>query len=157
EGIDFDLEKRGILHIYRDRKSFEQAATVNEMLIEGGLDRHAVTPEEIKSIEPALTEKCYGGFFTPSDATGDIHKFTRGLAEACERRGARFICDASVDHIAPHDAGVSVTWSRGEGEAPAEMTDADAVVICAGVASRRFATMLGDRVNGYPGKGYSIT
>ena len=26
---------------------------------------------------------------TPSDATGDIHKFTRGLAQACERLGVR--------------------------------------------------------------------
>jgi D-amino-acid dehydrogenase len=33
----------------------------------------------------------------------------------------------------------------------------DAVVVCAGIASRRFAAMLGDRVNVYPVKGYSIT
>ena len=33
----------------------------------------------------------------------------------------------------------------------------DAVVICAGTASRRFAAMLGDTVNIYPVKGYSIT
>jgi D-amino-acid dehydrogenase len=31
------------------------------------------------------------------------------------------------------------------------------VVICAGIASRQFAAMLGDRVNVYPVKGYSIT
>jgi D-amino-acid dehydrogenase len=36
-------------------------------------------------------------------------------------------------------------------------TRADAVVVCAGVASRHFAAMLGDRVNVYPVKGYSIT
>ena len=33
----------------------------------------------------------------------------------------------------------------------------DAVVVSAGVASRKFAAMLGDRVNVYPVKGYSIT
>ena len=33
----------------------------------------------------------------------------------------------------------------------------DGVVICAGVASRKFAAVLGDRVNIYPVKGYSIT
>ena len=33
----------------------------------------------------------------------------------------------------------------------------DAVVICAGAASRGFASMAGDRVNVYPVKGYSIT
>jgi D-amino-acid dehydrogenase len=31
------------------------------------------------------------------------------------------------------------------------------VVVCAGVESRQFASMLGDRVNIYPVKGYSIT
>jgi D-amino-acid dehydrogenase len=34
---------------------------------------------------------------------------------------------------------------------------ADGVVICAGTASRRFAAALGDRLNIYPVKGYSIT
>ena len=33
----------------------------------------------------------------------------------------------------------------------------DKCVICAGVASHKFAKMLGDRVNIYPVKGYSIT
>jgi D-amino-acid dehydrogenase len=37
------------------------------------------------------------------------------------------------------------------------MLRSDAVVVCAGVASRHFAAMLGDRVNIYPVKGYSIT
>src|SRR5881396_1521548 len=29
QGIEFDLEKRGILHVYRDQKSFARAAEVN--------------------------------------------------------------------------------------------------------------------------------
>jgi D-amino-acid dehydrogenase len=33
----------------------------------------------------------------------------------------------------------------------------DTVVICAGVAGRRFAAILGDRINVYPVKGYFIT
>jgi D-amino-acid dehydrogenase len=33
----------------------------------------------------------------------------------------------------------------------------DAVVVCAGVGSRRLAAQVGDRVNIYPVKGYSIT
>jgi D-amino-acid dehydrogenase len=155
EGIAFDLERRGILHIYRDRKSFEHAGAVNSLLREGGLDRHAVDAKEIKAIEPALHGDYYGGFYTPSDMTGDIHKFTSGLAEACSRRGARLICDATVQHVAAFDSGVKVTWQSSGGAL--EESAADAVVICAGVASRRFAAMLGDRVNIYPVKGYSIT
>ncbi len=158
EGIDFDLERRGILHVYRDRKSFDNAAAVNAMLNEGGLDRHAVTPQEIAAIEPALHGEYYGGFYTASDSTGDIHKFTRGLAAACERRGAHFICDATVETVTVSDKGVALQWRRAtEGAPVVERANADAVVVCAGVASRQLASMLGDRVNVYPVKGYSIT
>ena len=34
------------------------------------------------AIEPAIRGKFIGGFFTESDFTGDIHKFTTGLAQA---------------------------------------------------------------------------
>ena len=156
EGIDFDLERRGILHVYRDRAGFDHAARVNKLLAEGGLERRPVTPEEIKAIEPTLSGKYYGGFFTPSDATGDIHKFSSGLADACERRGVRFICDATVERAAAGDKGVALTWRR-NGAAESEHMNADAIVVCAGVESRRIGAMLGDRVNIYPVKGYSIT
>lgn len=155
EGIAFDLERRGILHIYRDRAGFDAAARVNALLREGGLDRHPVTPDEMRAIEPALQGRYHGGFFTPSDATGDIHKYTRGLAEACQRRGARFLFDAAVDSIAHGRDGIAIGWKTSDGRA--EALTADAVVVCAGVASRRFAAMLGDRINIYPVKGYSIT
>lgn len=82
EGIDFDLERRGILHIYRDKASFEHAARVSTLLAKGGLERRAVTPAEMCTLEPSLAGDYYGGFFTESDATGDIHKFTQGLAAA---------------------------------------------------------------------------
>nr|WP_314073900.1 D-amino acid dehydrogenase [uncultured Roseococcus sp.] len=155
EGIEFDLERRGILHIYRDRESFEAAARVNELLCEGGLDRRAVTPQEMREIEPTLQGEYFGGFYTPSDSTGDIHRFTRGLAEACARRGARFLFEAEVDAIDHGSDGISVAY-RTAGLHD-EKLQIDAVVICAGVASRRFASLLGDRINIYPVKGYSIT
>jgi D-amino-acid dehydrogenase len=161
ENIAFDHETRGILHIYRNRTGFAHAARVNELLAEGGLDRRPVTPDEIRTIEPALAEDYHGGFFTPSDSTGDIHKFTRGLADACERRGVRFVFDAAVGPIRHTATGVEIGWSDGRAKsdrAPAHDTLAvDGVVICAGVASRAFAATMGDRVNIYPVKGYSIT
>jgi len=160
EGIDFDLERRGILHIYRDRQSFDHASQVNSLLQRGGLERHAVSPEEMKTIEPTIHGQFYGGFFTPSDSTGDIHKFTRQLATVCERRGMRLQCDVSVDRIVADRDGITLKWRASADERAAvavEETGADAVVICAGVASRRFAASLGDRLNIYPVKGYSIT
>jgi D-amino-acid dehydrogenase len=160
EGIDFHREPRGILHVYRDKHSFDGAAKVNALLAEGGLERVAVTPAEMRALEPALTGEFYGGFFTASDYTGDIHAFTRGLAEACLRHGATFNYDSSVHRLHHTGAGVDITWEPAisqPGTAPEQVMHADAVVVCAGVASRRFAAQLGDRVNIYPVKGYSIT
>ncbi len=161
EGIDFDLQKRGILHVYRDRAGFDHASQVNKLLSEGGLDRQAVTPGEMQDIEPTLQGDFFGGFFTPSDSTGDIMKFTRGLAGACVRNGASLMLDTTVTDIAANEAGVRLSWhttvAPGEAAAPVEVLAADGIVICAGVASRDFAAMLGDRVPIYPVKGYSIT
>ncbi|MCW5708919.1 D-amino acid dehydrogenase [Shinella sp.] len=154
ENIDFDHVRRGILHIYWDKASFDHAAKVNALLTEGGLDRRAVTAEEVKSIEPTLHGAFHGGFYTPSDSTGDIHKFTSGLARACQRRGARFLFDARVTAIGRNGA-FRIGYATGEGAA--HQVEADGVVVCAGTASRQIAAMLGDRVNIYPVKGYSIT
>lgn len=153
EKIDFDLEKRGILHVYWDKRSFEHATKVNRLLTQGGLDRYPVTPAEIASIEPVLHGTFHGGFFTPSDSTGDIHKFTFGLAGVCERRGASFVYDANVEAVT-QNGDVRISFLK---NGAMETITANGVVICAGVASRRFAAMLGDRVNIYPVKGYSIT
>ncbi len=160
ENIDFDLERRGILHFYRDAKEFESARRSNALLVEGGLERYEVTAAEIRNIEPALQGDFYAGFYTPSDATGDIHKFTRGLAEACKRKGVEFICNGQVQRVVPESAGVRIDWL--ENETPRSSTTIqvmrpDALVVCAGVGSRALASQLGDRINIYPVKGYSIT
>lgn len=154
EGIDFDLERRGILHLYYSRSSFQKAAKANPLLQEGGLERHAVTPAEIRVIEPSLRGDFHGGFYTPGDCSGDIHKFTRGLAEACQRRGVLFRQGVQVGAITPGPHGVAIEI---EDTGRLETIAADQVLICAGVASRQFAAALGDRINIYPVKGYSIT
>ncbi|MCX7306535.1 MAG: D-amino acid dehydrogenase [Afipia sp.] len=161
ERIDFDLEKRGILHIYHDAAAFKSGLTVNALLQQGGLDRYQVSSAEIHQIEPALQGTYFGGFYTPSDASGDIFKFTRGLADVCVRKGAKFITDADVDRIARDRDKVSIEWctKRGFDFEIAERSTLhfDRVVICAGVGSRDLASLAGDRVNIYPVKGYSIT
>jgi D-amino-acid dehydrogenase len=154
EGVEFDVRHEGILHIYRDRAGFEHAAKVSGMLAEAGLERRAVTPQEMRGIEPALQGSYYGGFYTESDSTGDIHKFTTALSEACVRMGASIRIGQDVRSISSIGDGVLIETD--EGGKPA-LSEFDGVVVCAGTASRAFAAMLGDRVNIYPVKGYSIT
>ena len=151
EGIDFDLKREGILHIYRDKAGFDHAGEVSKLLAAGGLPRRAVTPTEMRAIEPTLHGDFYGGYFTESDSTGDIHKFTHGLGLACERLGVRFLTGDAVQSVSSDGQAARVVLASGE------TLQADAVVVCAGVRSRALAAQLGDRLNVYPVKGYSIT
>ena len=154
EGIDFDLKKQGILHIYRDRAGFEHAGKVSQLLAKGGLERRAVTPEEMHAIEPTLSGNFYGGYFTESDSTGDIHKFTNGLAAACERLGVKCLYGQEILSVSSNGKQASVTVRQGTDSVTSSF---DAMVVCAGTASRALASQLGDSVNVYPVKGYSIT
>ncbi|WP_088557352.1 D-amino acid dehydrogenase [Marinobacter sp. es.042] len=154
EGIDFDLKKQGILHIYRDKAGFDHAEKVSRLLAAGGLERRSVTPEEMKSIEPTLAGNYYGGFFTESDSTGDIHKFTNGLADAIQRLGVKTCYGHTVTELSADERNAWVTSHDGTEQTRDTF---DGVVICAGVGSRGLAKKLGDRVNIYPVKGYSIT
>ena len=156
ESIDFDHEKRGILHFYRQRSSFEAARRTNDILSDAGLERTVLSGAGVKEVEPTLHGDFVGGFVTPGDSTGDIHKFTRGLADVCEARGAKMRLGVEITKLDHSSDGVSVTVREPDSDAE-DRIQHDAIVVCAGVGSRWAASQFGDRVNVYPVKGYSIT
>lgn len=162
EKIEFDLEKRGILHFYHTEQDYKVAVKVNDLLCSGGLERNAISSADIKQIEPALTGDYYGGFYSQSDATGDIHKFSTGLAKACAEKGVLFLFGQQVQAVQQADDYIQLSCvpsSENTHLSSNECLDlkADAIVVCAGVGSYQLADLLGDRVNVYPVKGYSIT
>ncbi|MEY2682985.1 MAG: hypothetical protein RJA09_129, partial [Pseudomonadota bacterium] len=154
EGLDFDVQRRGILHIYRNRKDFEHAGRVSRLLAAGGLERRAVTPAEMRAIEPTLAGTYHGGYYTESDATGDIHRYTVGLAAAAQRLGVDIRYGQTVQRVSSDGAQAVVVSLTDTGLATSTF---DGLVVCAGVGSRALAAQLGDRLNVYPVKGYSIT
>ncbi|OUS03960.1 D-amino acid dehydrogenase [Rhodobacterales bacterium 52_120_T64] len=161
EDVRFDREETGILHFYETKKQFAVAEKVSALLKKGGLERQPVTPEEIRKIEPNLKGDIYGGFFTKSDFTGDIHKFSSGLASACKRCGVEMRMSTSVEKLRTANGKIEIFSrfddNRGSSSPGLAKEVFDSVVVCAGVHSRNLATMLGDRINIYPVKGYSIT
>jgi len=154
-GIEFDRLNCGILHVYKQEKDFSHAHRVNDMLSKAGLQRRRLTPEEVYEIEPALQAKLIGGYYTESDFTGDIHKFTTQLARRAAEEGVQFVMSADVHDIHHDGTKPTIFWKDLTGQKFDETFDA--IVVSAGVASRHFAQQLGDRVNIYPVKGYSIT
>jgi D-amino-acid dehydrogenase len=148
-GIDFDFTPAGILHFYKAQKDLDHARRVNLLLAEGGLTRRELSPEEVIIKEPTLRGDILGGFWTETDSTGDIHKFTTGLADWLGKQGVTFKLGHAVDDLHVDDDAVTVVAK--------ETGRFDGIVVTAGVGSRALAKKLGDRVNVYPVKGYSIT
>ena len=148
-GVDFDFSPASIVHFYQTQKDLADGRRVNRLLAQGGLHREELSPEEVRARVPQLNGPLTGGFVTSCDSTGDIHKFTTGLADWLVGQGVRFRMGTEITDVAADDDGVRVTAGDTE--------RFDGVVVCAGVGSRGIAAKLGDRVNVYPVKGYSIT
>ena len=145
-GVEYDRADGGILHFYQTSREMAHARRVSALYAEGGLVREELSPEEVAEREPRLVTPTAGGFWTPSDSTGDIHRFTTGLARWLEVRGVAFEMGREARRLRASEDGVEVDGARHDG-----------VVVCAGVGSRDLAAQLGDRLNVYPVKGYSIT
>ena len=154
-GLEFDRVNRGILHFYKNDAEFEHAHQVTQMLAQAGLSRQRLSADEVYETEPALKSTVIGGYYTDSDFTGDIHKFATGLAAAAAANGVNFEMHAEVETIRHQNTGPHIIWSSADGQT--KEAGFDGVVVTAGVMSRQLAAQLGDRVNIYPVKGYSIT
>ena len=160
EGIEFELLKKGILRFYDSEKEFKLDQAKKSWLDQEGMEWDTLTTEEVKELEPAFKnnanyEKIVGGIYTKSDASGDIHKFCTNLERVLvEKYSASLQLNTTVEYIS-RQKGELVLTMRKENEI---MKDSfDNVVICAGVGTQSFASRLGDKMNIYPVKGYSIT
>ncbi len=162
-GIAYDCESRGILHFYTDEAEFRQSLPAAKLMRELGCPRQTISADEVVRIEPALAairQKIAGGDFTATDESGDIYKFTTGLAEKCAEAGVQFRFSTSITRLltegsgaAARVAGVEVIDEHGRHQ----RLHADSYVLALGSFSQALASGIGIDLMLYPGKGYSAT
>lgn len=153
--IQYDQLCRGILHFYTDEREFKAAAMAAELMRDFGLDRRPVDAAECVRIEPALSDvrnMMVGGHYTPSDESGDAHKFTRNLAELAKARGVRFELGTPIARLRGSAAAI-----EGVERYNGECLKADAYVVACGSFSNALLAPLGLALPIYPAKGYSAT
>ncbi len=140
EKIKFDLCDKGILHFYFNQKQTEHALDVNMLYSKAGLKRVRITHDELYSLEPSLIGKRFDSiFFTKSDKSGDIHSFCNNLVNKLLKENKVKLINKEVKDLGK------------------ELKEYDKIFLCAGVGSRRLARSIGEFLNIYPVKGYSIT
>jgi len=139
ESIDYDQKYKGILHIYKNPKYFVQAQQVQELYNAYGCEWEILDIKQVYDKDPALRhmQGIVGGVYTPSDWTGDIHKFCVALTKVLQAK-----------------YGVVFTYQYDQ----CFIDDVHEItVIAAGVNSPAIAKSFGDSLPIYPVKGYSIT
>ncbi|MBF0375767.1 MAG: D-amino acid dehydrogenase, partial [Alphaproteobacteria bacterium] len=153
-GIAYEQREAGILHVYRDPREFAHARRAAELMSALGLARRALTPDQCRDLEPALSTihgALAGGLHSPDDESGDAHLFTARLAEMAAAQGVEFKWETNVLGLLGEAGRVAgVITDRGT-------LTADAYVLAAGSWSPLLARGLGLRLPIYPAKGYSAT
>lgn len=141
EAIEFDQYSSGILHFYKDPAYWASAKTAKEIYNANGLEWDLITPLQVKTFFPGLEniKGMLGGAWTKSDWTGDIHKFCYELTGILKNK---YKVEFKFNAIA---------------DIPLIASAFDKVVISAGVGSVALAKQVGDTLDIYPVKGYSIT
>jgi len=141
EMLNFDQSECGIFHFYKDKTYWANAQQAIELYNNNGLARGEVKPAFVSAIDPTLKDikNIVGATITPTDWTGDIHKFC-----------------IELEHVLKHKYGVTFNYNW-EIKHIEDVSFYDAVVVSAGVGSVNIANSVGDTLDIYPVKGYSIT
>jgi len=152
--IAYDQARRGVIKIYRSRKSLDAAQRSSEVLAKHGLLYERVEPDRCVMLEPALrdTESTLaGGLYFARDEVGDCNKFTQGLAAACAARGVRYHYGETARAIETSNNRVdAVVTDKGR-------IAAKTVVVALGSFTAPLLAKIGVHVPIYPVKGVSIT
>jgi D-amino-acid dehydrogenase len=162
-GIVYDCETKGILHFYTDQKEFDISLPAAKLMRDLGCPRHSISTDEVIKIEPALAgirDKIVGGDFTQTDESGDVYKFTSGLAKKSADAGVDFQFNTSVTRLITEGSGASAKITGVEvidSFGRHKILRADAFVIAMGCFSEALLKPLGVNLMIYPGKGYSAT
>ena len=162
-GVDYDCLTRGILHFYTDQKDFEESLPAAKLMRDLGCQRDSIDADAVVRIEPALArirDKIVGGDFTATDESGDIYKFTTGLAKKAEEAGVKFQFNTTVTRLLTAGTGAAAKITGVEiinADGRHEVIHADSYVLAMGSFSVPLVKPLGIDLMIYPGKGYSAT
>ena len=142
ENISYNYSECGIIHIYKNPKYLQHAALMEELYRANGCEWQLIGDQKLHRIDPTLKQikNLTGAVWTPGDSVGDIHKFCHDLALKLKLNyKVNFHFNYRIQKI------------------DLLLNEYDLIVVANGVEAQHIGKQLGDRLNIYPVKGYSIT
>jgi len=149
-GIEFHHNDCGILHIYKNQKSWDKARKTLNRFKDTGWGRVETKPNLIKY--NLKSNDVIGATMTKADSVGDIHAFCTNLCTYM-MKDSKYDFSIRVNKIVPtHE----IKFLSGKRDMALSLNDLkkeyDEIIVCAGAYTPYLVP-----VNVYPVKGYSIT
>ena len=152
--INYDVNTRGILQIYRNTKTMDGAVSHAARLNQLGCHNRVLSQNSCFILESALKEsdeEILGGVHTPDDESGDAYGFTCEIARIASNSGVSFRYDETIQHLKSQNGQIHcVKTDKGE-------CYADIFVVSLGSYSPLLLKPLNIKLPVYPTKGYSVT
>ena len=149
-GIDFHHNDCGILHIYKNQKSWDKARRTLDRFKDTKWGRVEAKGNLAKKYN-IYSKDIIGATFTKGDSVGDIHTFCKELQYYMEKKfdfkvwPNKIVKTKEIKHLSGRrDHAITLDELK---------KDYDEVIICAGA----YTSFLVPSLNIYPIKGYSIT
>jgi D-amino-acid dehydrogenase len=141
---------KGALVVYNSERGFQAAAAERALLRAHGIEVETMEGDAARALAPGLDASIRAAtYFPAAQHVGDPHGLVVGLAESFSRDGGR-IERLAVTGFELADGAVRAVTT------PAGALPADAVVLAAGLASRRFGPLLSLNLPLVDERGYHV-
>ncbi len=148
--IDFGLEDRGILMLFKSEKVAEEEQHLAEKATHLGLDAQYLEPDECRKLQPDVELDILGAVHYHCDAHLYPNKLMPALIKYLENKGVKINRNTQITRI-DHSNGKITAFASADKE-----FKGDAYVIAGGSWSPAIARLAGLKVPLMPGKGYSF-
>ncbi|MBT8322062.1 MAG: FAD-dependent oxidoreductase [Eudoraea sp.] len=147
---DFQLEKKGLLMLYKSRKEGEHEKEIAKRAASLGLEVRELTALELSKIQPNLSAEILGAVHYECDAHTSPHEIMRKLKHLLQKKGVVFKTGEEVTDFSYESGNINRVNTQ------ISSYPADEVVLASGSWSQGLAKKLGLRLAVQPGKGYRI-
>jgi glycine oxidase len=149
-GIDVEYKDEGTLFVVLQGEDDEEKTTWAAWQLEAGLPLEHVSADDLRKIEPAVTESAARAIFLPQEHQVENRRVMDALEVAMKRAGVELIEGAEVMALATGQSRVTGVVL------PGRRLDAGAVIVAAGTWSSRLLEPLGLNVKVTPARGQMI-
>ena len=149
-GFDFHFEKKGLLMLCKTEKMLEEEVKVAQLAGEVNLQSKVLNKEELRALEPAVSDDVIGATFYSCDSHTTPHEFMKNMKTHLLAQGVEIKANETVLDMQLKDGSIEkVISSRAS-------YIADEFVLAAGSWTGQVAKKIGLKLLLQAGKGYRI-